>query len=232
MLDGNRRGRRLGDLLPRIDDGAHRRGFQIEAERIGGHDGVEGAAIGDVDRHRPPGAGRRDALERIGEGRHAVEAHHAVAGDAAPHQPAGTLQAHDRLRSTRLRLARCHAAAVDRPAGQRDRGVAAHRAVALVVHEQHGEVGLGMVGLDQQRAIHAVVAARLQHQPAPQMVEARLRLAPLVEERAAFEFRPAVDDDARGLAARMHLDGREDHPKTSGSAAPMRSFIISIEPSV
>jgi hypothetical protein len=30
----------------------------------------------------------------------------------------------------------------------------------------------------------------------------------------------------------VHLDGREDHPKTCGRAAPMRSFIISIEPSV
>jgi hypothetical protein len=35
-----------------------------------------------------------------------------------------------------------------------------------------------------------------------------------------------------GLAAGVHLDRREDHPKTCGRAAPMRSFIISIEPSV
>ena len=90
-----------------------------------------------------------------------------------------------------------------------------------------------MVGLDQQRAVHAVMAARLQHQAAPQMIEALARLAPLVEQGLAREARPAVDDDARGLAAGVHLDGREDHPNTCGSEpAPMRSFIISIEPSV
>ena len=68
----------------------------------------------------------------------------------------------------RLGFAPCHAATVDRPARQRDRGVAAHGAKAFVVHEQHGEIGLGMVGLDQQRAVHAVMATRLQHQAAPQ----------------------------------------------------------------
>ena len=95
-----------------------------------------------------------------------------------------------------------------------------------------GLIGLGMVGLDQQRAIHAVMAARLQHQAAPQMIEALPGFAPLVQERLAFEFRPAVDDDARRLAARMHLHGRENQPNTWVRPAPMRSFIISIEPSV
>ena len=89
-----------------------------------------------------------------------------------------------------------------------------------------------MIGLDQQRAVHAVVAARLEHQPAPQMIEAFLRLAPFVEQGLAGERRPAVDDDARGLAAGVHLDRRQDQPNTCGSATPMRSFIISIEPSV
>ncbi len=92
-----------------------------------------------------------------------------------------------------------------------------------------------MVGLDQKRTIHAVMAARLQHQPAPQVIEPLLCLAPLVEQRPAFELRPAVDDDTRGLAAGMHLHGGDDHllpPNTCGKATPMRSFIISIEPSV
>ena len=95
MLDrhGLRRCRR--DLLAGIDDGAHRRRPQIEADRIGGQEGVERAAIGDVDRHRSPGPRRRDAVERIGEGRHALEAHRAVGRDARRHQAARTLQAHD-----------------------------------------------------------------------------------------------------------------------------------------
>jgi hypothetical protein len=89
-----------------------------------------------------------------------------------------------------------------------------------------------MVGLDQQRAVHAVMAARLEHQAAPQMVEALPGLAPFVQKRLARKCRPAADDDAGGLAAGMHLDRRQDHPNTCGRAAPMRSFIISIEPSV
>jgi hypothetical protein len=90
------------------------------------------------------------------------------------------LQAHDRLG-----LAPCHAAAIDGPARQRDRGVATHRRVAFVVHEQHGEICVGMVGFDQQCAVHAVMAARLQHQAAPQVVEAFLRFASLVQQRLA-----------------------------------------------
>jgi hypothetical protein len=100
------------------------------------------------------------------------------------------------------------------------------------VHEQHGEIGVGMIGLDQQCAVHAVMAARLQDQAAPQMVEALARLAPLVEQSLAREARPAVNDDARRLAAGMHLDGRQDHPNTCGRPTPILSFIISIEPSV
>ncbi len=186
-------------------------------------EGVEGAAIGDIDRDRPPGRRRRHAIERIDEGRHALEAHPTVRLDIRHDQTARALQAHHRS---------LHSSALDRPAGERDGGVAAHGRVTLVVHEQHGEIGLGMVRLDQQRAIHAVMPARLEHQPAAQMIEAPLRLPPLVEQRPAREHRPAVDDDARRLPAGMHLHRGNDHPKTFGRATPMRSFIISIEPSV
>ena len=107
MLDRHGLRRRLGDLLAGIDDGAHRRRPQIEADRIGGQEGIEGAAIGDVDRHRSPGARRRDAVERIGEGRHALEAHRAVGRDPRGHQAAGTLQAHDGLGLAAASRGRC-----------------------------------------------------------------------------------------------------------------------------
>jgi hypothetical protein len=103
------------------------------------------------------------------------------------------------------------------------------------VHEQHREIGLAMIGLDQDRTVHPVVAARLQHQAAPQVIEPLLRFPSLVQQGVAVEARPTVDDDPRRLAAGMHLDGGKDHaglPKVSGSATPIRSFIISIEPSV
>ena len=235
MVDGHGPGRRPCNLLAGIDDRPHRRGLEIEPDRVGRQEGIEGATICDINRDRPPGRGRGDPVQRIGKCRHAFEAHRTVGRHAGNHQAARALQAHDRFG----RAAR-HAAALDRPARQRDGRVAAHGAVALVVHEQHSEIGLGMVGLDQQGAVHAVMSARLQHQPAPQMIKALFRLAPLVEQCPAGESRPAVDDDARGLATRMHLDGRQDHPLSPSACppnawprpAPIRSFIISIEPSV
>ena len=60
---------------------------------------------------------------------------------------------------------------VDGVAAERDHGVAAHRRIALIVHEQHGEIGAGKVRLDQQRAVHVVVAARLEDQQRLQMIE-------------------------------------------------------------
>ncbi len=56
-------------------------------------------------------------------------------------------------------------------AAERDDGVAAHGGIALIVHEQHGEVGARQVRLDQQRAVHVEMAARLEHQDLAQMVE-------------------------------------------------------------
>jgi hypothetical protein len=223
MLDGHRLGDGACDFLTRVGDRAHRRSAQVEPDQVGRQEGIEGAAVSDVDRDRPPDRRWRQAIERVDEGRHALEAHPAISRNVRHHQAARALQAHRRT---------LHAAAFDRPTCQRDGGVAAHGRVALVVHEQHGEIGVGMIGLDQQRAIHAVVAARLEHQAAPQVIEALLRLAPLVEQRLPGEPGPAVDDDARRLAAGMHLHGGDDHPKTCARPTPMRSFIISIEPSV
>ena len=60
--------------------------------------------------------------------------------------------------------------ALERERDDRDDAVAAHRAEALVVHEEHAGVRIGALGLGEQRAVHVGVAARLEHQRAPQVV--------------------------------------------------------------
>jgi len=97
MLDGDCLRDRARDFLAGVGDSTHRRAMKIEADRIGRQEGIESAAIGDVDAHRSPGRCRRDAIERIDERRHAVEAHMAVAAYSGDHQAAGTLEAHHRL---------------------------------------------------------------------------------------------------------------------------------------
>ena len=65
--------------------------------------------------------------------------------------------------------------ALDRDRRHRDDAVAAHRAVALVVHEQHAGVGARRHRLGEDRAVHVGVAARLEHQRAAQMIRVRVR---------------------------------------------------------
>ena len=91
--------------------------------------------------------------------------------------------------------------------------------VALVVREQYREVGLRVVGLGGQHAVHAVVAARLVHQAGAQVVQALARIAPLVEQGAALERGKAVDDEAHRLAAAVHLDGADGPRRGHGRAA-------------
>ena len=85
--------------------------------------------------------------------------------------------------------------------------MAAHGGVALVVHEEHGHVGLAEIGLDRDHAVHVVMAARLEDEHAAEMVEPLARVAALLEDRLALHVRIAGADDAHGLAARVHLDG-------------------------
>src|SRR5262249_24265354 len=86
---------------------------------------------------------------------------------------------------------RAPAPAPPRPAPRGVRGVTALGADPLVGNNAPAESGLGVVGPAQQRPIHAVGAARLQHQPPPQMIEALAGLASLVEKGLASEPGPA-----------------------------------------
>ena len=100
-------------------------------------------------------------------------------------------------------------AAVDGHGRDRDDAVPAHRAPALVVHEQ--DAGVPIVGdrLGEQRAVHVRVAARLQHQRAPEVIEPLHRPRTLVEHRRAFGRWDAVDDQPQRLAGRVRVDGAD-----------------------
>ena len=63
----------------------------------------------------------------------------------------------------RRRLGRRVETLLDEAVRQGDDAVAAHRAVALVVHEQHRDVGIGALGRQQHRAVHVAMAPRLVH---------------------------------------------------------------------
>ena len=77
------------------------------------------------------------------------------------------------------------------------------------MQEQDAEIGVGQIRGDQQRAVHVGMPARLGHQHPAQMVQPVARIPPLLQQRGALERRVAAGDDAHGLAASVHLDGRD-----------------------
>jgi len=106
---------------------------------------------------------------------------------------------------------RRHDAGVHRPTAQGDRGVAAHRRVALVVGEQDGEVGLGVIGSHGKHAVHVGVAARFVHQHAAEVVVMLGGVTTLVEDGVAFDGRITVGDYADRFATGVHLDGAQSY---------------------
>ena len=130
---------------------------------------------------------RRHVLDRHGAVGRQLGAHGAhwrvVARDARPNAPEVLERAHD----------------ADEP-------VAAHAEVRAVVEEDDARRGVGRDRRREQRADDRVVAARLAHDGAPQMIVVRAQvIAPLGHRRAAG-LRPAVDDDARRLAFGVRVD--------------------------
>jgi hypothetical protein len=187
---------------------------EVEAEGGRRQDRVEGAAIGDVEPHRPE-ACHRDVDVAVGqEGGNALEGalDHAAPLHPARHldDPAGKLEG-----KARLGLRGRHLPALHEPAPERDRGVAAHGGIALVVHEQGRGGGVGCEGLHRDDAVHARMAARLQHEGAAQMVEPLPGLPPLVQDGGAGEGRIAAGHDPDRLARGVHVGDVKVHGAAS-----------------
>ena len=122
------------------------------------HAGVDRAAVGHVDRH----AARPRDVARDHEGRHVAEGDgvHRVrraARTRAPTRPDGT----STVTSTSPSAGAATTPRLDRPRAERDRAVAARGRVAVLVPEEHAEVGPVVVGRDEEAAVHVGVPARL-----------------------------------------------------------------------
>ena len=136
-------------------------GHHPQAEALRGGEGVERTAEGHVDRHV---AGRHVARDHVCRHVAKRDALHGAAGAAhsGRHPPGGHVDRHVQL-AVRGRL---YAARLDRPGSERDRAVAARRRVAVLVPEQHPELGAVVVGGHEKAAVHVGVAARLVAQQA------------------------------------------------------------------
>ncbi len=134
MDDGQRRFDRVLDLHPGAAQFRQVRGVDRQPDGFTVNDGVEGAAERDVGPNRPRRQLHRQAAVQD-ERRHVHEGHAldppGVQRRAGPDRPGRRVVDHRRSVSPRHQQA-----ALDRHRRHRDDAVAAHRAVAFVVHEQ------------------------------------------------------------------------------------------------
>jgi len=196
--------RRLGHLVGGVDQIAGGRTPDVEAETRCRNESIEGAAVADIGRKRAIARNIDGGIQREGEGRHTGKFDRSVFRYLRFHQAAGALDG-----NLAFAGGPGHAAAVDRPAAERYHRVAAHGGIALVVDEQHGQIGARQIGFHQQHAIHVIMTARLEHQEAAQMVQMFTGMAALGQQRGTGNRRIPRYDEAHRLAAGVHLDGSD-----------------------
>jgi hypothetical protein len=85
-------------------------------------------------------------------------------------------------------------------------GVTAHRAVALVVQEEHIEVRI-LRGRDHC-AVHVRMPTGFPHQPSAQMIEVLAEITTLLEHGPAWKRWQAARDHPQRFAAGVQVDGR------------------------
>jgi hypothetical protein len=89
----------------------------------------------------------------------------------------------------------------------------AHRAVAVVVKEQHARMRAGRDWFGEDGAGHVGVATRLEHERPAKMIRVPARPLALGEHRAAAGSRKSVDHQAQRLAGHVGVDGSDDHER-------------------
>src|SRR5439155_26789503 len=92
--------------------------------------------------------------------------------------------------------------------------------------EDDAEVGAVVLRLGDEAAVHVGVAARLVDEQPAEVVEARLRVAPLLEDRLSPQG--LTGHDAEGLAAGVVVDGADlEHAADLGTRGTVRGRWIS-----
>ena len=171
-------------------------------------DGVEVAAIGDVDhqlaqlRAVDPHLAQRQVRLDVGEPHPLDEPPHLlVLGHHPPRR---------RVEVEPARLARAHQPLLQRHGDGADRAVPAHRQAARHLDEQHADVAVRRGRRVEDRARHHVVPARLEHQGgADPVVIGRGSPAASRSCVAPREQRPAAGDQPHRAAAGVAVDAEE-----------------------
>ena len=145
------------DLAARGDQLVESLGHDLEPEVGGRHAGVDRAAVGDVDARRPPPPPRARSRRPARCGTSTARPPRRAQRTRATTRPDGT----SIVTVASPSGAHAIAARLDRPRAERDRAVPARGRVAVLVPEQHAEVGAGVVGRDREAAVHVGVPARL-----------------------------------------------------------------------
>ncbi|VTR68095.1 hypothetical protein DESC_690032 [Desulfosarcina cetonica] len=180
--------------------------------QVGGvHEGVEGAAVGDVVAHRPQPRHRHGLISAQYKGRHIVEGHALHPSGLHPcmgrNQPRRCVDAHRGERFDHRYQPRFHG-----HGGHGDDAVAAHGAVALVMQEKHPEIGVYRHRRGDDAAIHVRVAARLPHEGPADGIMLRDHVASVLKDRGAGKFRQPAGDNPEWLAAGMGIEGGDFSP--------------------
>ena len=123
-----------------------------------------------------------------------------------------TMPGRNLVADRRHRLRRRVEAFLDQAGRDRDHPVAAHRAVALVVHEQHGHVGVVAVRRQQDRAVHVAMAARLVHERAADVIGVLLHPLAALQDGQHGHVREATADEAQRLAGGVQVHRLDRQP--------------------
>src|SRR5712692_9032762 len=94
---------------------------------------------------------------------------------------------------------------------QSDDAMPTHGTIALVVHEQHTDIGLRSDWGCNDAAIHVVMAAWLPHQRSAYVVEVLVHVLPPLQYRRSTRFGQPSGDDAQWLPCCVCIDGSNDH---------------------
>ena len=111
---------------------------------------------------------------------------------------------------------------LDEAGRERDDTVAAHRAVALVVHEQHGDVGVRAERRQEHGAVHVAMPPRLVHEHLTGAVGVLPGPASPVQDGRERHLGIARADQADGFTAGMEVDGLEGRPGVRPRGADSR----------